>query len=159
MAPNNKTKLDIRRNEESALRRFADLNAAWIADLHFLEESDKKMVSHPETYIQDGNSVFSVHIDGIVAGACALKKDAEGKWELTKMAVDPAFQGHGIGKALIHVVEGYAKDTLGLDYIYLLSNTGNAAAIRLYHREGWTVFHEGPHPVYARANIGMEKYL
>jgi len=64
-------KLDIRRNVPSALRRFADLNAAWIEELHFLEESDKKMVAHPETYIQDGNSVFSVHIDGVVAGACA----------------------------------------------------------------------------------------
>ena len=36
---------------------------------------------------------------------------------------------------------------------------GNAAALRLYARNGWTVNHEGPHPVYARANIGMEKYL
>jgi len=48
---------------------------------------------------------------------------------------------------------------MGLKRIYLLSNTGNAAAIRLYKRNGWTVNHEGKHPVYARCNIGMEKLL
>ena len=56
-------------------------------------------------------------------------------------------------------VEGYARDTLGLESIYLLSNTVNAAAIRLYKRAGWKVAHEGPHPQYARCNIGMEKRL
>ena len=42
--------MEIRRNDESALPRFAALNAAWIEDLHYLEESDKLMVAHPEIY-------------------------------------------------------------------------------------------------------------
>ena len=151
--------LDIRHNEPSALARFAQLNAQWIEELHFLEESDLNMIAQPELYIQNGNHVFSVHIDGVVAGACALKKDAAGDYELTKMAVDGDYRGYGIGQALIRAVEAYAKDVLGLNRLYLLSNTGNAAAIRLYKREGWIVNHEGPHPVYARANIGMEKML
>lgn len=155
----NELKLDIRRNEERALPRFAALNAAWIEDLHYLEESDKKMVAHPEIYTQNGNHVFSAHIDGEVAGACALKKHDDGEYELTKMAVDPKFQGRGIGQELMTAIEAYAKETLGLSRLFLLSNTKNAAALRLYARNGWTVNHEGPHPVYARANIGMEKFL
>ena len=75
------------------------------------------------------------------------------------MAVDTAFRGKGVGQEIMTAVETYAKDVLGLDYLFLLSNTKNAAALRLYARNGWTVNHEGPHPVYARANIGMEKYL
>ncbi len=153
------TEYEIRRNDESALPRFAALNAAWIEDLHYLEESDKLMVAQPEIYTQNGNSVFSVHMDGEVAGACALKKHEDGRYELTKMAVDPKFQGRGIGQKLMSAIESYAKDALGLDYLFLLSNTKNAAALRLYERNGWVVNHRGPHPIYDRCNIGMEKHL
>jgi len=151
--------MEIRRNDKSALPRFAALNAAWIKELHHMEESDKKMVAHPELYIKNGNHVFSAHIDGDVAGAVALKKHEDGRYELTKMAVDPKFQARGVGQHLMTAIETYAKDELGLDYLFLLSNTKNAAALRLYERNGWTVNHRGPHPVYARANIGMEKHL
>ena len=151
--------MDIRRNDESALPRFAALNAAWIEDLHYLEESDKLMVAHPEIYTQNGNSVFSVHIDDEVAGACALKKHEDGRYELTKMAVDPKFQGRGIGQELVTTLQDYARDELGLKELFLLSNTKNAAALRLYKRNGWVVNHEGKHPIYDRCNIGMIKTL
>ena len=151
--------VEIRLDDESALPRFASLNAQWIEDLHFLEESDKLMVAHPEIYIQNGNHVFSAHLGGEVAGACALKKHEGGRYELTKMAVDTKFRGNGVGQHLMSAIETHAKNEMGLDYLFLLSNTKNEAALRLYARNGWTVNHEGPHPVYQRANIGMEKYL
>ena len=153
------SRVTIRRNDPTALPRFAALNAEWIEELHYLEESDKLMVAHPEIYIQNGNHVFSVHMDAQVAGACALKKHEDGRYELTKMAVGTRFRGKGIGQHLMIAVESYAKNELGLDYLFLLSNTKNAAALRLYARNGWTVNHQGPHPVYDRANIGMEKHL
>lgn len=149
----------IRRNDLSALPRFAALNAEWIKDLHHMEDSDKRMVAEPEIYIQGGSSVFSAHIDDAVAGACALKRHDDGRYELTKMAVDSAYRGHGVGQQLMEAVEGYAKSELGLSEIFLLSNTKNAAALRLYERNGWVVNHTGPHPIYARCNIGMTKQL
>ncbi len=151
--------MDIRRNDHSALRPFAELNIMWIKELHVVEPSDQYMYDHPESYMTGNNSVFSLHIDGNVAGVCALKEDEHGEFELTKMAVDPRFRGRGIGETLMEVVEVYARDTLKLKKIYLISNTINAAAIRLYKRCGWTVSFEGPHPKYARADIGMEKAL
>ncbi len=146
-------------NDPAALPRFATLNAQWIKELHFMEESDKRMVAHPEIYIQNGSYVFSAHKDGVVAGACALKRHDDGQYELTKMAVDKEFRGRGIGQALLGFIHNYAKTEMGLSKLFLLSNTKNAAALRLYARNGWTINHEGPHPVYARANIGMEKDL
>jgi ribosomal protein S18 acetylase RimI-like enzyme len=151
--------IEIRRNDISALPRFAALNAQWIEDLHHMEESDKLMVARPEIYIEDGSHVFSAHYQGDIAGAVALKRHEDGRYELTKMAVDEQFRGQGIGQILMDAVESYAKEELKLKTIFLLSNTKNAAALRLYARNGWTVNHEGPHPVYARANIGMEKTL
>lgn len=150
---------EIRRNDPSVLRPFAEMNIKWIRDLHNVEDSDQRMYDHPENYMQPPNSIFSVHVDGEVAGVCALKQDKLGEYELTKMAVDETFQGRGLGQLLMDAVESYAKETLGLQSIYLLSNTKNAAAIRLYKRAGWTVNHEGPHPQYARCNIGMVKQL
>lgn len=149
----------IRRNDSAALPRFAALNAQWIEDLHHLEESDKLMVAQPEIYTQNGNHVFSAHINDEVAGAVALKRHDDGRYELTKMAVDSRFRGQGIGQQLMTAIEEYAKNEMGLNYLFLLSNTRNEAALRLYARNGWTVNHEGPHPVYQRANIGMEKHL
>lgn len=151
--------ITIKVDDAASLPRFAALNAAWITELHFMEDSDKRMVSHPESYIQNGNHVLSAHIGDQCAGVCALKHHEDGRYELTKMAVDPAFQGKGIGQHLMTAIEHYAKTIMGLNYLFLLSNTANAAALRLYARNGWTVNHEGPHPVYARANIGMEKHL
>ncbi|CAM3815140.1 GNAT family N-acetyltransferase [Litorimonas haliclonae] len=151
--------IDIRRNDVSALPRFAALNAQWIEQLHHMEESDRLMVARPQIYIENGSHVFSAHIAGVVAGVVALKRHEQGKYELTKMAVDEQFRGQGIGQILMTAVEDFARNGLNLDSIFLLSNTKNAAALRLYARNGWTVNHEGPHPVYARANIGMEKIL
>jgi len=151
--------MDIRRNDPRDFRAFAELNIAWIKDLHHVEASDQKMYDHPEIYAENGNSIFAAVIDDEVAGVAALKQDEEGDWELTKMAVDPKFQGRGVGKFLMGAVEGYAKTELGLNRIYLISNTINAAAIRLYKRCDWVVTHEGPHPRYARADIAMEKHL
>lgn len=151
--------IKIRRNDPRDFRAFAELNIAWIKDLHHVEASDQKMYDYPEIYAQDGNSIFSAVVDDEVAGVVALKQDADGGWELTKMTVDPKFQGRGVGKILMDVVEGYAKEELGLRKIYLISNTINAAAIRLYKRCDWVVTHEGPHPRYARADIAMEKHL
>jgi len=151
--------VDIRRNAPESLRRFAEMNMAWIRNMHEVETSDQYMYDHPESYIKDRNSIFSAYIGDDIAGVCALKEDAAGAFELTKMAVDPAFQGRGIGKILMDAVELYAKNELGLSRIYLLSNTKNAAALRLYERCGWIVNLEGTHPQYARCNIGMEKIL
>lgn len=152
-------KWDIRRNDTTALNAFAALNIAWIKQMHYVEPSDQYMVDHPEIYIQDDNSIFTAHIDDMVAGACALKQDEHGQWELTKMAVDSRCQGQGIGQALLEAVETHARNHLGLKRIYLLSNTGNETAIRLYKRNHWVINHSGQHQTYARCNIGMEKYL
>jgi len=151
--------MEIRRNDPRDFRAFAELNIAWIKDLHHVEASDQYMYDHPESYAQNGNSVFAVIIDDEVAGVCALKQDHENEWELTKMAVAEKFRGRGIGKIIMDKVEDYARTELGLSRIYLISNTINAAAIRLYKRCGWDVTHEGPHPRYERADIAMEKYL
>lgn len=75
------------------------------------------------------------------------------------MAVDPDAQGKGVGARLLKASHDFARDQLKLQSIYLITNTKCAAAIQIYKRHGWIVTHEGPHPLYERANIVMEKHL
>jgi len=149
----------IKINDPAALPRFAALNVAWVEELHVMEDSDRLMAAQPEIYMQNGNYLFSAHMGAIVAGACALKRHEDGQYELTKMAVDTDYRGQGIAQSLMEFIHDYAKNTLGLSKIFLLSNTKNAAALRLYTRNGWNINHQGPHEKYARCNIGMEKSL
>ena len=100
-----------------------------------------------------------VDLQCLMIGAVALKKHKNNKYELTKMAVDESYRKNGVGQRLITELERYAKENMGLKYLFLLSNTRNESALRLYKRNGWKVNHEGPHAVYSRANIGMEKFL
>ena len=151
------SEVEIRRNDRPSLPAFAALNARWIEELHHLEDSDKRMVSEPEIYLERGGQVFTAHVNDTVAGAVALKPHEDGRWELTKMAVDPAFQGRGIAQQLMDACHDYAQNVLKVDRLFLLSNTKNATALRLYARNGWVINHEGTHPIYARCNIGMEK--
>ena len=151
--------MEIRRNNPRDFRAFAELNIEWIKELHHVEPADQKMYDHPEIYAANGNSIFAALIDDKVAGVVALKQDDDNEWELTKMAVSPDFQGRGIGRLLMEAVENHAREQMGLSRIYLISNTINAAAIRLYKRCGWKIMFEGPHPSYERANIGMDKAL
>jgi len=43
--------------------------------------------------------------------------------------------------------------------VYLVSNTQLGAAINLYKKQGFLTVSEGPHPVYSRANIVMERHV
>jgi len=150
--------MEIRRNDPSALPDFARLNLEWIEELHVVEDSDRKMGEDPSNYIKNGNTMISLHDGDNIAGVVALKRDEDGEYELTKLAVDKAYRRQGLGQKLMEAVDDLARE-MGLPKIYLLTSTKNEDAVRLYHRLGWTQFLEGEHPKYSRCNIGFEKIL
>lgn len=150
--------MEIRRNDASALPDFARLNLEWIEELHVVEDSDRKMGEDPSNYIKNGNTIISLHDGDTVAGVVALKRDEDGEYELTKLAVDKAYRRQGLGQILMEAVDDLARE-MGLPKIYLLTSTKNEDAVRMYHRLGWTQFLDGEHPKYSRCNIGFEKIL
>jgi GNAT superfamily N-acetyltransferase len=135
---------------------FKRLNEAWITEFFDMEETDHKVLDHPEQYIIDagGEIVFAVERD-TVAGTCALIKMDNGPFdfELAKMAVDPLFRGRGIGRQLGEAIIDRARK-LGAKTVFLESNTILAPAISLYRKLGF-VETERQHTPYARGNIHM----
>ena len=68
--------------------------------------------------------------------------------------MDPAAQGHGVGRQLCNVVLQFARE-LGATQVFLTSHTDLAPAIRLYESLG---FRHEPLPAevrYASANVYM----
>jgi ribosomal protein S18 acetylase RimI-like enzyme len=133
---------------------FIRLNEAWITEHFEIEALDRRLSEDPGKVLREGGHIFSVTIDGIVVGVAALFRDAPDQFELARMAVDPAYRGLGIGRALALAAIQKARDE-GAIKVTLGSNTKLAPAIALYRSLGFTVVREGQHPEYARCNITM----
>lgn len=150
--------MQIETNNRSHLLEFVRLNELWISEHFSIEQVDRDLAANPGKIIDNGGFVFSLMQGDQVAGVCALFRETDERFQLARMAVDPALRGKGFGLALIEHAISQAK-LKGAKSLYLLSNTVLAPAISLYERFGFTATAQGQHPVYARCNIVMERPL
>ena len=136
---------------------FGDLNKEWITTYFWLEDSDHKVLNHPDEYIIDhGGHILVALFDGEPVGVCALVKMNDGMYdyEMSKMAVSPKMHGKRIGWALSKAVMEKAR-SLGAKKLYLESNTKLEPAIKMYYKMGFRkITKEGS--AYERCNIQME---
>ncbi|HYG16856.1 MAG TPA: GNAT family N-acetyltransferase [Bacteroidia bacterium] len=116
---------------------------------------DEYVLGSPKEAIlnKGGRILFAAH-EGTIIGTIALKPAGNGEVELTKMAVDEAYQGLGAGKMLFEAALKAGKD-MGARKILLYSNTVLETAISIYRKYG---FVEVPleKGLYERSNIKME---
>jgi len=136
---------------------FARLNLEWL-EMHFVVEPiDRIVLLDPETHILDpgGHILFALDGDGHVVGTVALKREGEGVYELTKMAVDPACRGQGIGRQLMLALLSAFQQLEGRE-LFLESSSKLAAALHLYESVGFE-HRPAPRPGshYQRADIYM----
>ncbi len=140
---------------------FAALNEAWIVQHFTLEDKDRETLADPfGTYVAPGGDVLLARDDDRALGCVALEPGADGVFELSKMAVDPAAQGQGLGRRLLEAAIARARE-LGATSLFLGSNTKLAPAVHLYESVGFRhVPREdiGPMP-YDRANVFMQMAL
>ena len=136
---------------------FCDLNRAWIERFFRLEESDLKVLRDPETAIVKRGGTILFAMDGERAvGTVADIRVSDTTFELAKMAVDPGWQGRGIGERLGHAAVAWAREA-GATLLYLETNSQLTNAIRLYERLGFVhATPPAPSP-YARSNVYMEQ--
>jgi len=149
-------KIEIVENQEKFLGDFIRLNEEWISTHFEIEEIDRKLASNPKKVIEDGGYIFCLLSDKVVIGVCALFNERNGIYELARMAVAPNHQGKGCGKILLQkclskLEEVHAKK------VHLVSNTKLKAALALYKEFGFATTSKEQHPIYARANITMER--
>jgi len=145
-------------DNEDHCGEFIHLNESWIEEHFSLEEADRKLAEDPFRIVRDGGHIVSLVVDGRVVGVCALFRESAKRFELARMAVDPRERGKGYGDALIRAAFELARKD-GAETVYLLSNTVLKPAIALYRKHGFHSLSEGPHPVYLRCNIVMERSI
>ncbi|WP_297514870.1 GNAT family N-acetyltransferase [uncultured Caulobacter sp.] len=128
----------IRDFSDDLAEAFHRINAEWIEDMFALEENDVTLLSRPRELILDKGGVvlFAQTPELGVVGTCALMVSKDGWVELTKMGVLKSARGLKVGEFLLAKTLERAA-SLGMDKVYLLTNTKCAAAIHLYEKLGF----------------------
>jgi ribosomal protein S18 acetylase RimI-like enzyme len=136
---------------------FARLNIDWLERFFVVEPIDREVLSDPDTHIlaDGGRVLFAIDEQDACVGTVALKHEGDGVYELTKMAVDPAVQGLGIGRRLMEAALQVYRE-LGGRELFLESSTKLSPALQLYESVGFR-HRPAPRPGthYVRADVYM----
>lgn len=118
---------------------FYDLNMAWLEKYFTVEPIHRQALENPESEIlaAGGEIFFAVRGDEVL-GTVAIRADGEGVYELTKLGVDPAAQGLGLGRLLCEAVIGFFK-AKGGTRLYLETHTKLVPAMQLYKTLNFTL--------------------
>ncbi len=80
--------------------------------------------------------------DGAIAGLVVLRTDDEGFW-IDNVAVDPAHQGTGVGRALLEHGEARAR-AAGFDAVHFVTHETMTENLALYARIGYAELERRP---------------
>ena len=97
-----------------------------------------------------------LHLDSELAALIEMRPEVD-HLLIVNVAVSPACQGHGYGRALLAHAEEFAR-SLGLDEVRLYTNGSFADNVKLYKRVGYRVDREEVHPQLGAA-VYMSKRL
>lgn len=99
--------------------------------------------------VSDSQRMLVAEVDGIVVGHAGLTLFARRRAHVGSigMSVDQAYQGQGVGTALLAALIDLADNWYNLRRLELEVYTDNEPGIRLYKRVGFAV--EGTHRAYA----------
>lgn len=138
---------------------FRDLNLSWLEKHFYVEPKDAELLENCKSNIIDkGGYIFFAKINSEIVGCYSLIKLNDSTYELSKMAVDKAYQGQKIGqKLMIHGI-AFARSQNWKDLI-LYSNTILEPAIYIYRKFGFREVALERDTPYARSNIKMQLVL
>lgn len=115
---------------------FKALNTDWLRRHFTIEPRDEAVLGDPYQYIIDkGGYIIIATVDtGVVGTVCLIPSGKT--YEVSKMAVNPVYQGAGIGKKLMTAVLNKAE-ALGMKEVFLLTSSKLGAANHLYTKIGF----------------------
>ena len=153
--------ISIRQFQSGDAAAFRRLNEEWITRFFRIEPKEEPILADPQATILDsGGRIFFATAGERCIGCCGLIRLNEKEFEVAKMAVEPSYQGAGIGRRLLQAVIEEARRA-GAHRLYLETNHVLTPAIRLYQSLGFT--HIDPSRIipsaYARADVYLELLL
>jgi putative acetyltransferase len=155
------TEIGIRQFQPGDAAAFRRLNEEWITRFFRVEAKEKIVLADPQGTIMDlGGRILFATVGERCIGCCALIRMKEKEFEVAKMAVEPSYQGAGIGRRLLLAVIDEGRNAGG-ERLYLETNHALTPAIRLYESVGFRHIDADrvvPSP-YERADVYMELIL
>ena len=131
------TEIGIRQFQPGDAPAFRRLNEEWITRYFRIEPKEEIVLNDPQKAILDsGGRIFFATAGERCVGCCGLIRLNEKEFEVAKMAVDPSFQGAGIGRRLLQAVIDEARSA-GAHRLYLETNHVLTPAICLYESLGF----------------------
>jgi putative acetyltransferase len=153
--------IGIRQFQPGDSAAFRRLSEEWITRFLRIESKDEVVLADPQgTILDSGGSILFATAGERCVGCCALIRMREKEFEVAKMAVEPSYQGAGIGRRLLQTAIEQGR-TAGAHRLYLETNHVLAPAIRLYESVGFrhvdtNRITASPH---AQADVYMELIL
>jgi GNAT superfamily N-acetyltransferase len=134
---------------------FKELNLEWLRKYFLVEAIDEEVLSRPDLIISNGGAIFLARAEGRIVGSAALIKSGARRYELSKMAVTPAWQRHGISRSLLNAVLD-AYGAVGGEELFLESSSILTPALTLYESAGFVHASRPAGPVhYDRSDVYM----
>ena len=129
--------VDIIAYENKYQPDFYRLNVAWLDKYHLTESHDLAILDDPQGMIIDnGGFIWMAKEGNTIVGSAALIKEADGIFELAKMAVADEYKGRGISKLLIETCINKAR-AINATKLELFSNHQLTTALGLYEKYGF----------------------
>lgn len=151
--------MEILNWDKKYAEEFEKMNLHWLNEFFYVEPHDEEVLGKQEKYIiEPGGKIFFVRKDETIVACVALMKMEDDIYELTKMAVKPAFQGQKIGHFLIDHTIQFAKNS-GWDKLIIYSSRKLENAIHLYRKYGFEEIPIEENNPYARGDIKMSLIL
>lgn len=107
--------------------------------------------------VSPAHDVLVAERDGVIAGLVVLAIDEEG-FLVDNLAVDPAQQGTGVGRALLERAEQEARRA-GFDSLYLYTHERMTENVALYERIGYVEYDRRGHGGDADQLVYLRKRL
>ena len=137
---------------------FKRLNLYWLDKYNLTESHDLMILDDPEKHVINKDGSIFLAMDGEkVVGTVGIAKESESVYELVKFAVDPEWQGRGIGKIMLERCLQVAKAKQARK-IFLFSNSQLRRALSLYEKYGFRSVPPTDSPLLT-ADVKMELIL
>src|ERR1035438_3988373 len=94
--------IGIRQFQPGGATSFRRLNEEWITRFFRIEPKEELILADPQgTILDPGGRIFFATAGDRCIGCCALIRRKDKEFEVAKMAVEPSYQGAGIGRRLL----------------------------------------------------------
>jgi ribosomal protein S18 acetylase RimI-like enzyme len=131
------------------------LNIEWLEKYFRVEPIDHDILSQPAAILRNGGAILLARHGNDIIGTCALLREGESRYELSKMAVAEAHQGVGVGRRLLMAAIQTYTAKAGSE-LFLETNSALTPAIHLYESAGFVHATRPATPAhYTRADVYM----